>query len=180
MEPIITHIRISACPDVVRAKVSTLPISPHLFVTANLSQKKLLDFSSLASSKPTFIHSITILDESKKPFELAPGDKLRCVLGGRILHATVATNTSSSFSWTGTIMGVLHGDHRFRFESSEDDERATDFFHEERFTGPLSWIMDDTFLARKIGQRASLVKSYEGFNADFKQLVESTDRASFV
>lgn len=70
-------------------------------------------------------------------------------------------------------MGVLHGKHRFRFESSEGGQ-ATDFFQEETFTGLLSWMMDDNFLARKIGQRASLVKSYEGFNADFKNWVEST------
>ena len=74
---------------------------------------------------------------------------------------------------------VLHGEHRFRFGSSEDGQ-ATEFFQEERFTSPLSWLMDDNFLARKIGQRASLVKSYEELNADFKNWVESTHCASFV
>ena len=173
MEPIVTRVRISASPAVVRAKVGTSQYL-HDFVVAN-HVYKFLEFSSLPSYKPTLIHSITPLDPSKDPLELVPGDRLRCILDGRTLDATVAANTSHMFSWTGSIMGVLHGNHQFRFESS-DDGLVTEFFQEETFTGLLSWIMDDGFLARKIGQRASLVKLYEGFNADFKNWVESMHR----
>lgn len=91
------------------------------------------------------------------------------------LDATVATNNSSCLSWTGVIKGVLPGEHRFKFESAEGG-LATEFFHEETFFGFLSWMMDDNFVARKLGQRASVVKSYEGFNVDFKNWVESTYR----
>lgn len=73
-------------------------------------------------------------------------------------------------------MGVLHGKHQFRFESREGGQ-ATEFFQEETFTGLLSWMMDDNSLARKIGQRASLVKLYDRFNTDFKNWVEATYRS---
>ncbi|PVH73703.1 hypothetical protein DL98DRAFT_576102 [Cadophora sp. DSE1049] len=153
MKPVVAHTRISASPEVVRAKF--------------------LDFSSLESYKPTFIQSVTLVDKSKSPSELVPGDKLICILDGRRLDATVATNTSSCFSWTGTLMKVLSGTHQFRFESAENGQ-ATDFFHEETFTGPLSWMLDDTFLARRMGVRAQVVNNYEGFNVDFKKWVESS------
>lgn len=156
MKPVVTHVRISASPEVVRAKF--------------------LDFPSLEIYKPTFMQSVTLVDQTKTPSELIPGDKLICILDGRRLEATVATNTASCFCWTGTLLKVLHGVHTFRFESAENGQ-ATDFFNEEAFTGPLSWMLDDAFLARRMGVRAQLVKNYEGFNEDFKRWVESS-RAS--
>ncbi|KAH7118441.1 hypothetical protein EDB81DRAFT_767053 [Dactylonectria macrodidyma] len=61
---------------------------------------------------------MTVLESNKTPMELVPGDELECVLDGATLITTIAQNNASCFSWTGSLAGgLLHGEHRFRFES---------------------------------------------------------------
>ncbi|KAH7117340.1 hypothetical protein EDB81DRAFT_892205 [Dactylonectria macrodidyma] len=157
MTLVATHTGISAPPDVVRAKF--------------------LAFSSLGEYKPALIRSITVLESNKTPMELVPGDKLECVLDGATLITTIAQNNASCFSWTGSLAGgLLHGEHRFRFESINGG-LATDFYHEETFTGYLSWVLGEGFLARKLALRNSTLELYCKFNRDFKRWVEETSSA---
>ncbi|RYP04924.1 hypothetical protein DL764_004136 [Monosporascus ibericus] len=79
----------------------------------------------------------------------------------------------NSFTWKGMIMGLLKREHGFGFKSTNGG-RATSFVHAETFTGLLSFVMHEDFIAKRIGQRANLLKRYSEFNADFEGWVEST------
>lgn len=97
---------------------------------------------------------------------------MQCDLDGRILLATIQENSPTALIWTGTVAGVLHGTHSFRFVSSDGGETTT-LHHEELFTGGFSFLLGENLVARVIGQRAYIEKSYGAFNESFKKWVES-------
>lgn len=58
------------------------------------------------------------------------------------------------FGWVGSVPGIFTGEHVFRFEeipASEQGQSRTRFVHEETFTGLLSFLMGEGFLARRRG-----------------------------
>jgi hypothetical protein len=88
----------------------------------------------------------------------------------------VQENTSSLFSWRGSLLGIFVGEHMFHFEeipgSAEGDQSRTRFVQEEKFTGLISFVMGEGLLAKSIGTREDTKKGFEGFNRDFKTWVE--------
>lgn len=87
----------------------------------------------------------------------------------------MASNNPGEFSWQGGLpLGILKGVHTFRFES-EDNGKETRFVHEEVFTGPLSFLFGEGFLAKLIGVKTAVEASYMGFNVDFRKWVENDD-----
>lgn len=87
----------------------------------------------------------------------------------------VSSNTQSMFSWVGSVPGIFTGEHVFRFEeipASEQGQSRTRFVHEETFTGLLSFLMGESFLARYVGLAEDSRKGFAGFNHDFKAWVE--------
>jgi hypothetical protein len=50
-------------------------------------------------------------------------------------------------------MGIFIGEHIFRFEPSTKTPGGTTFVQGEKFTGVLSWIINEGIVARAIGSR---------------------------
>ncbi|KAL5337121.1 hypothetical protein BJX70DRAFT_399928 [Aspergillus crustosus] len=162
MGSINTSIEINAPPTVVR--------------------EKFLDFPSLPTYTPTgFVRSITPANPSTKPLDLQSGDKLHCTMnyGKMKFTSTVASNTPSEFSWSGSIPGIFAGTHFFRFEevSSDSGKSKTRLVHGEEFSGLLAGIYGEGWLGRLVGVREAGVKGFSGFNEDFKRWVEGATPA---
>ncbi|RHZ67165.1 uncharacterized protein CDV56_109190 [Aspergillus thermomutatus] len=137
-----------------------------------------LNFSSIPDYSPNgFIRSISPVDPAKLPVDLQPGDKLNVCAGyGKMTFSPiVSANTQSMFSWIGSIPGIFTGEHMFRFEeipASGQEQSRTRFVHEETFTGLLSFLMGESFVARYVGLMEDSRKGYDGFNHDLKSWVE--------
>jgi hypothetical protein len=83
-------------------------------------------------------------------------------------------NSPSCFRWIGSgLFGTFNGEHIFRFEPSSATQGGTTFLHEEKFTGMLSFIMGEGFIARSIGFRTKTQSGFERYNQDLKQWCES-------
>ncbi|KAL3417986.1 activator of hsp90 ATPase 1 family protein [Phlyctema vagabunda] len=157
---------------------------PKITTIVNISRppafvrEKFLDFSSIPKYKPTFLLGIESLDK-KQSSDLRPGDgvKFTATMKGKvnIFEAKVASNSPEEFSWQGGLpLGLLKGVHTFHFESI-DNGNGTKFIQEEVFSGPLSFIMGEGFLARLFGVKAETEAGYMGFNIDFRKWVENTE-----
>lgn len=110
---ITTSIEITAPPAVVREKVH-----PYLLFPNQSQHLQFLDFLSIPKYTPNgYIRSITIAAPSTTPKDLQPGDKLDCVLRyGKIsTSTTVVVNNPEVFSWSGSVLGKIIGEHMFRF-----------------------------------------------------------------
>ncbi|KAF4232527.1 hypothetical protein CNMCM6457_004853 [Aspergillus fumigatiaffinis] len=141
-------------------------------------REKFLDFSSISKYSPNgFIRSISPVDPTKSSIDLQPGDKLNVCAGyGKMKFSpVVSSNTPSMFSWIGSIPGIFTGEHLFRFEeipASGQEQNRTRFVQEETFTGLLSFLMGEGFLARYVGLGEDSRKGYDWFNHDLKAWIE--------
>ncbi|KAK9233891.1 hypothetical protein V1525DRAFT_392000 [Lipomyces kononenkoae] len=143
---------------------------------------KFLDFSSIPEYTPNgFVRSIAPAASDKSPRDLKPGDQLKCSIGyGKMqISPTLHENTSSTFSWRGSLLGVFAGVHMFHFEEipglGEGQKSRTRFVHEEKFTGVLSFLIGENFVAKWVGANEDTRKGFNGFNQDFKVWVERAE-----
>ncbi|KAL4913866.1 hypothetical protein BDW62DRAFT_205128 [Aspergillus aurantiobrunneus] len=163
----------------------TLTTSIEIAAPPATVRNKFLDFSSIPTYTPNgFVHSIAPTDPAIAPANLKPGDKLNCAMGyGKMKFSPVVVeNTGAEFSWKGSVPGVFTGVHAFRFEeipspagSTVEAGARTKLVHEEVFTGLLSGLMGDGWLGGLLGMHEQSKKGFEGFNADFKKWVESSN-----
>jgi len=72
------------------------------------------------------------------------------------------------------LLGTFNGEHIFRFEPSTKTQGGTTFVQEEKFTGLLSFLMSDGFIARSVGLKESSKKGFEGYNEDLKKWCEGS------
>ncbi|RLL93320.1 hypothetical protein CFD26_101684 [Aspergillus turcosus] len=141
-------------------------------------REKFLDFPSISKYSPDgFIRSISPVDSTKSSIDLQPGDNLNVCAGyGKMKFSpVVSSNTQSKFSWIGSVPGIFTGEHMFRFEeipASGQEQSRTRFIHEESFTGLLSFLMGNGFLASYAGFGENSKKGFDGFNHDLKAWVE--------
>ncbi|KAK9369481.1 hypothetical protein V1509DRAFT_457812 [Lipomyces kononenkoae] len=142
-----------------------------------------LDFSSMPEYTPNgFLRSIAPAVSDKSPWDLKPGDQLKCSIdyGKMQISPIIHENTSSMFSWRGSLLGVFSGVHMFHFEeisgSGEGQQSRTRFVHEEKFTGLLSFLIGENFIAKWVGATEDTRKGFSGFNHDFKVWVEQESR----
>lgn len=77
--------------------------------------------------------------------------------------ATVTENSPSEFRWKASRLGMITGEHAFRFQHSKTRPGQTEFVQSEVFTGWLSgWGVDD----RKTRD------GFRGFDEGLKRRVE--------
>ncbi|KAF2100883.1 hypothetical protein NA57DRAFT_54956 [Rhizodiscina lignyota] len=135
-------------------------------------REKFLDFSQLPNYHPNgFFRSIkpTIPD---KPFEA--GDKVDIVFEFGGSTATCLANSPTEFRWIGSVPLIFSGEHTFRFTPSTTTPGGTTFYQEEKFTGALSFMMGDSFVARQIGFQAKTKNGWERYNQDLKAWCEGS------
>ena len=94
------------------------------------------------------------------------------VLEGMTFDPIVLENSLSTFRWRGNFIGIFIGEHIFRFEPSTKTLGGTTFVQEEKFTGILSWMMSEGFVARAIGSREKARRGFERYNRDLKAWCE--------
>ncbi|KAK8127638.1 hypothetical protein PG984_008746 [Apiospora sp. TS-2023a] len=70
--------------------------------------------------------------------DLKAGDSLRVDLGGMFFRPTLVDITEDSFTWDGSLWGLLVGRHYFHVLPSEKTPGSTLFVQKEDWTGPLS------------------------------------------
>ncbi|KAH8820677.1 hypothetical protein F5884DRAFT_764844 [Xylogone sp. PMI_703] len=135
---------------------------------------KFLDFAQLPVYSPHgFMQQIKAADPQK---QIEKGDKLNCVVGGMPMSPIVLENSPQLFRWRGSVLGMINGDHGFRFLPSEEHPGGTTFVHEEEFSGPLSFITGEGVTARMLGMgdaKLKMQKHFKEFNEDFKRACEA-------
>ncbi|MCJ1404386.1 hypothetical protein MMC11_007611 [Xylographa trunciseda] len=134
-------------------------------------RKALLDFDSYPEWAKAHIKSIQLA--SGDTDEIKPGDKLKVSLTGMSFSSKVKTNTPEEFTWLGSIPGVFHGEHAFRFRPSTTSPGHTNFVHEEEFSGMLSFLIGPSWSEGK-----KTKAGYEGFNRELKERVEGLPRGT--
>jgi hypothetical protein len=68
---------------------------------------------------------------------------------------------------------IFTGEHIFRFEPSGVTPGATTFHQDEDFSGLISGVIGENFIANALGFRKKTQAGFEGLNADLKRWVES-------
>ncbi|KAL3421070.1 activator of hsp90 ATPase 1 family protein [Phlyctema vagabunda] len=154
----------------------TITTKVEIAATPEEVRSKFLDFSQIPNYSPNgFVRQIEPV-EPKSSSEIKTGDFLNCVMGYGSMKftPTVLENSSSVFSWRGSIPGLFVGDHSFRFESvkAASGTETTMFVQDEVFTGLLSFLMGDGLLANWAGQMEKTKSGFESYNKDFKAWVE--------
>lgn len=105
-----------------------------------------------------------------------PGKKLTIVLEGLgAITPVLVTNDESEFKWRGGNLWVgFQGEHGFRWEEAEENGvRGTRMVHEEVFSGFLSWIMGDNWLAGYLGLRDQSQRNFRQWTEEFKKRCEN-------
>ncbi|KAF2786101.1 hypothetical protein K505DRAFT_260652 [Melanomma pulvis-pyrius CBS 109.77] len=110
--------------------------------------------------------TLTALDSSKQPANLKPGDKIKIVTKGMVLHPVVVENSASSFGWRASFGGIVSGTHMFHFTPSQRNPGGTTLTQKEDFGGLLSFLVGALF------SPAKLQIDFEANNKDLKAVAE--------
>jgi hypothetical protein len=77
----------------------------------------------------------------------------------------------------GNLPGVFRGEHIFLFEASTTTPGGTTFTQKEEFTGLLSPLMGQNFVARAIGMHDGTKSGWAKYNLDLKKWCEESTGA---
>ena len=130
----------------------------------------------MKSVKPTVPNPTTLTpsDLHGSSALFVPGNKLTIAFDAMTITPVLLANNEGEFKWRGGNLWVgFQGDHDFRWEEAEEGGvRGTRLVHEEVFSGFLSWIMGDNWLASVIGFREQTRKNFQGWTDEFKKRCE--------
>jgi hypothetical protein len=82
----------------------------------------------------------------------------------------VLENTDTEFVWRGSMLGLLGGDHSFKFEPSKTTTDGTTFINTEKVSGHLGFLL--TPFADKISKST---EPMDNFNQNLKRRIEGKE-----
>ncbi|KAF2003602.1 hypothetical protein P154DRAFT_519843 [Amniculicola lignicola CBS 123094] len=136
-------------------------------------REKFLDFEALPTYSPNgYLKSIAPTDPTKTISTLQLGEKLHIVMTHITFDGLLVKNSPTCFAWQGGVPGLMKGVHSFRFEKSTTTAGGTTFTQEEVFTGPLSFIFGEGYVANALGIRENSCKGWVPWNEDLKRWCE--------
>ncbi|OCK74698.1 hypothetical protein K432DRAFT_260734, partial [Lepidopterella palustris CBS 459.81] len=77
-------------------------------------------------------------------------------------------NSLSTFSNRASLPYIFTGEHSFSYLPSESSPGHTTLVQREVFSGALSFVMGEGFLARQMGMTETTNKNWLEYNTDFK------------
>ncbi|GES61130.1 activator of Hsp90 ATPase 1 family protein [Aspergillus terreus] len=134
----------------------------------SVAREAFLNLAAIPTYHTEFLKQVVPQNQEKKDIE--PGDRLTVIAGNMTFTPVVEVNSSTEFTWRGTLGStwLFTGAHSFKFLPAGEGDQKTRFVHAEEFGGVLVPVFS-------LLSAASTEKGFQRFNEDFKKYVESRD-----